>query len=307
MTVTTFLFSLCRRFYLFWMIILMLPGCADLDFTGHEQCFHPELPTFKNVKVALVLGGGGVKGLAHLGVIEELERAGIKPDLIVGCSAGAIVGALYADSLDIKIAKKSLMEQNRSTLFDITLANLPFALSRGLALQTFLDAHLKSKDFSELKIPFVAVTTSLEFGEEVVFAQGPVIPAVRASSAFPGVFFPIKIEGHYYSDGGIVDPVPVKIARQLGAQYIIAVDLAGDLTKTAPSNLLGVAKRSLEISYRRLSILSAKKADYTIRVPLGEVGTFDDGYNQAIYQIGKSIAIHDAKEIRQALFQKGLL
>ncbi len=287
-----------------FLLPILLSGCYSLDFTHHEKCIHPELPKYKGIKTALVLGGGGVKGMAHVAILEELNAAGIKPDLIVGCSAGAIIGAFYADGVDLKDLKEDLLEQTRSDLLDITFGDITFGLSRGVLLQAYLNKHLKSKNIEDMKKPFVAVATNLEFGDLVAFGKGPITDAVMASAAYPGVFHPVKINGEYYVDGGVANPCPVDIARKLGAEYVIAVDLSGDLTTSPPSNLLGIAKRSLEISYLHQSKMASKGADFIFSIPFKDIETFGDGYQGEVYRLGKAHIKASIEDLRKDLRKK---
>lgn len=278
------------RYSAFLSFCITLIGCATLEYTSQKSCYHPPLPQLENVNVALVLGGGGAKGLAHVAVIEELQSAGIYPDLIVGCSAGAIVGALFADKPNIYYVKSLLFEKRREHFLDVSLYNIPFGLSNAAALQEFLTEHLRSKKFEELKIPFVAVATSLEFGDLVAFGSGELEAPVRASAAIPGVFLPVKINGGYFVDGGVANPVPVCIARKLGAKFVIAVDLSGQLSTNLPSHVFGVLQRSLEIHYLHHSRAACEQADYVIKLPFQDIGTFEDGHNDKIYDIGRVAA-----------------
>lgn len=282
-------------------LTIHLLGCTTLEYSQQSRCFHPPLPPLKNVKVALVLGAGGAKGLAHVGVVEELQAAGIYPDLIVGCSAGAIVGALYADRLDINHVKSLLYEKRRDQFFAWSIENMPFGVSNAAALQQFLTDHLHSKRFEDLKIPFIAVATSLEFGDLVAFGAGEIEAPVRASAAIPGVFLPVKINGGYFIDGGVADPIPVKIARELGAKFIIAVDLSGQLNTALPRHVIGILQRSLEIHYLHHSRIACDQADYVIQIPFQNVSTFEDGQNEKIYENGRLAARKALPAIKERL------
>jgi NTE family protein len=291
-------FKLLSRIYLLLSLVL-LASCTSLDFTNHQAPFKPPLPIYENVKVALVLGGGGSRGLAHVGVIEELVAAGIYPDLIVGCSAGAIVGGLYADRPDIERIKRLLITKKREHLLDLSIEHLPYGVSSGVLLRRFLSEHIQADKFNELSIPFVAVATNLEFGDMVTFGTGTLIPAIRASAAYPGVFLPVKIAGQYFVDGAVSNPVPVEVARKLGAKFIIAVDLSGELTDTLPNHMLGVMRRSMEISYIHQSRIAAENADVLIKIPLKNIGTFHDGSNDHIYEVGREMARQAIKKMKQ--------
>ncbi len=285
-------------------LVFGLVGCTTLEFKSQPHGYHPPLPHFDNLRIAVVLGGGGAKGLAHVGVLEELTRVGIHPDLIVGCSAGAIVGALYADHPDPTYLKNLLMDRKREHILNISLSPLPFAITDGIALKGFLEQNLKARTFEELKLPFVAVTTNLQFGDLVPIGKGPLVPAIHASAAYPGVFYPVRINGTYFVDGGVVNNVPVEVAQRLGAQFVIAVELSTALPETAPSNLLGVLKRSLEISLSHQSRQASKEADFIIRVPFKNVGTFDDHLNAHIYQLGVQSARQSLFSLKQKLLQR---
>lgn len=285
------------------IVAISLSGCASIKFSEKTVKYKPEIPVYKNIKVALVLGAGGAKGLAHVGVIEELLANGIKPDLIVGCSAGAIVGAMYADNLDIHAVKMALISGTRRQFLDRSLASLPISIYGGKKMVQFLTRNIRAKNIEQLKIPFAAVSTNLNFGDITIFAKGEVVPAVMASSAYPGAFYPVKIKGQYFVDGGVFDPIPVNIARQMGAKIIIAVDIGGLLTKSSPKHMLGLIKRSLEISYINQSIMASKDADILINVPFDDVDTFTDSLNNFIYQQGKAAARSKMFEIKELLLK----
>lgn len=284
-----------------FLSLILLTSCTSLEFSHHKAPYKPPIPVYQNINVALVLGGGGSRGLAHVAVIEELLAAGIQPDLIVGCSAGAIIGGLYADRPDIGRIKRLLIDKKREHLLDLSIKHLPFGMSSGLLLKKFLTENIKSENFSQLSIPFVSVATNLEFGDMVTFGTGKLIPAIRASAAYPGVFLPIKIAEQYFVDGAVSNPVPVQVARKLGAKYIIAVDLSGDLTDTLPTHMLGVMRRSMDISYIHQSRCASENADLLIKISLKDVGTFDDNANQKIYSAGREIAREAISKIKNKL------
>jgi NTE family protein len=212
------------------------------------------IPTFvlkkEKIRVALILGSGGSKGLAHLGVLKELEEAGIKPDLIVGCSSGAIIGALYADDPDLARIEKLFMKMRRSDLFDFSLFDARFAIASGKRLELFLKKNLKARRFEDLKIPLIVAATDLREGSEVELGAGELIPAIRASSALPGFFPPVLFLGRYLVDGGVSNPIPVSLAKKYGAEIVIAVDIGEVLSKEDPTHFFHVASRSLHIGYR---------------------------------------------------------
>lgn len=243
-----------------------------------------------HIKVALVLGGGGSKGLAHVGVLSELEQAGIYPDLIVGCSSGAVIGALYTDQPHVKRIEKLLIGMKRSDLLDFSIFNSRFGVVKGILFQNFLKNNIKSKKFRHLQIPFIVVATDLATGELIEVGGGELIPPIMASSAVPGVFNPVFYKGRYLVDGGVVDPIPVRVAKKYGAHVIIAVDVGEDLSDKEPGHFFDVARRSLEISHRKLSEYVTRDADVVIRMNFQGLGMFSDNYNQEIYDHGRKMA-----------------
>lgn len=271
--------------------LLLLSSCCPHKFVAQEN--PPPLPSFqvpKKIRVALVLGSGGVRGMVHVGVLEEFEKAGIKFDLIVGCSAGSIVGALYADCPNASYVKEGISRLKRHALLDINLWECRFGLSQGIAMRRMLECYLEAKTFDKLQIPLVIVATDLNTGELVPMGDGDLVKAVRASCAIPLVFVPVEHQGRTLVDGGVVNPVPVCIARDLGADIIIAVDLRELLTHTFPTNLWGVAKRSTEIAFLWQNEACCRGADVVIRPTLRDIGTFDDSKLEMLYEAGRAAA-----------------
>ncbi len=272
--------------HVLFILVLFCAGCTSLKLS---QANPEPIPQFqgaeKPVKVALVLGGGGAKGVAHIGVLQELEKAGIRPDLIVGCSSGAIIGALYADHPSSNRLEELLIDLKRSDLVNISFSR--FGMTKGTMLEKFLQNHLEAFQFHELKIPFIAVATDLATGELVELGGGPIIPAVHASSAVPGVFNPVYYLGRYLIDGGVVSPIPVGIAKKYGAKVVIAVDIGEGLTKKDPSNLFAIAERSVHISYKKLTEYAVQEADVLIQMDFEDIGMFSDKHNREIYKRGR--------------------
>ncbi|MBX3457429.1 MAG: patatin-like phospholipase family protein [Candidatus Paracaedibacteraceae bacterium] len=294
----------CKKLTLI-VLTFILNACSEMQFdTTSYKPYNLALPAQENIDIAFVLGGGGAKGIAHVGVMEELIKQGIEPDLIVGCSAGSIVGSLYADSLDIQRVKEILLPQEREHLLNISLNFLPFGITDGSSLNLFLENNLKSRCFEELKIPFISVATNLQYGDMTPIGRGLLIPAVRASAAFPGVFTPIEIGGQYFVDGGVANNVPVETAHQMKAKFIIAIELDAGLPDSAPTNALGILRRCLQISLHHQSRLALSEADYVIRVALPEIGTFDSGLNQLVYERGLDVGRREAAKIKLLIQEK---
>lgn len=275
----------------FLCLCLLVNGCCPRCYIPSEDPDPP--PSFyvpEKIRVALVLGGGGVRGMAHVGVIEELVKANIPIDIIVGCSAGSLVGALYADNPDIEHIKKAVWGLKTDSICDINIFTCRYGLSQGGAFHRVINEHLEASCFEELKIPLVVVATDLYSGELIALGSGDLVTAVQASCALPFVFVPCDYLGRILVDGGVVNPVPAKVAADLGAEVIIAVDLCELLPKTFPQNLFQIADRSAEISYMWQNQACTRAADFVIRPKTCGVGTFNDKMKRQIYEAGRVAA-----------------
>ncbi|MCX7896929.1 MAG: patatin-like phospholipase RssA [Rhodocyclaceae bacterium] len=191
-------------------------------------------------KLGLVLGSGAARGWAHIGAIRALEEAGIVPDLIVGCSIGAFVGAAYADGQLDRLEQwvTNLTWRDVLGFLDVTLSG---GLIKGEKLIEFFERHFTDVAIEELPKPFACVATDLENGREIWLREGSTAAAVRASIALPGLFAPVEREGRLLVDGGLVNPVPVSLARAMGAEIVIAVDLSADIVGRALRGKSGAA------------------------------------------------------------------
>lgn len=278
------------RIFLIIIACGLCVGCnTRKDFPENPQpipCIsHPE-----NVRLALVLGGGGARGMAHVGVLSEFEKAGIPIDVIVGCSAGSIVGSLYADYPNAERLKKLLRPLRTWDILDISLIYCRYGFVQGKALTYFLNKNLSVKRIEELRIPLYIVATDIIEGKLVCMNAGPIIPAVRASCAVPLIFPPIPLYDRWLVDGGVADPVPASTARAIGAEIVVAVDLSNLLKRSCPSNLFGIASRAAEIKFLLQSESCAREADIVIRPNLEDMGLFDDKNLEKVYEAGEIAA-----------------
>ena len=176
------------------------------------------------VRIGLALGGGAARGFAHIGVIQVLEEAGIRVDLVAGTSAGSLVAALYAAGRNGSTLARLALAMDESAITDWAFPGR--GLIRGEALARYVREQTGGKLIEQLPLPLGIVATDLDSGEPVLFQRGDVGAAVRASSAVPAIFQPVKIGTREYVDGGLVSPVPVRFARQMGADVVIAVDIS---------------------------------------------------------------------------------
>lgn len=292
------------KYQLILLLLVLLTGCHSV-YTPETQAV--EIPPFeqkKPIHIAFVLGGGGAKGLALLGAMQELDAAGIKPDLIVGCSAGAMAGALYADGQEFIDVRENFLPLKRADFLDYSYFKPLFGLVNGNSLQEILRKHLHAKTFEELKTPFIAIATDLQTGETVEICCGDIAKGVGASCAFPGVFKPVVHYGRYLIDGGASCPVPVSIARKYGAEIIIALDVTGKLPQTSPQHLFGIGKRSIDIAYRKFVELSLADADIIIQMDFEDCGTFSDHLNEHLYEHGRKAIQERLPEIQKMLAEK---
>jgi len=253
------------------------------------------------IRIGIALGGGAAKGFAHIGVIKMLEANGFKPEVVSGTSAGSVVGALYASGMDVFAMQQHAVALDEASIRDVTLFN--GGLIRGQKLQDYVNDMVGNRSFERMKKPFAAVSTQLETGERTVFVRGNVGQAVRASCSIPGVFEPVKIGEFYYVDGGVVSPVPVDAARQLGADFVIAVDISTKTTGATPKNMLGVVNQSITIMGQKLGEQELTRADIVIRPKVNDIGPADfERRNGAILE-GEKAALAALPKIRAKLAQ----
>ncbi|MDH5822650.1 patatin-like phospholipase family protein [Luteimonas sp. RD2P54] len=247
-------------------------------------------------RIGLALGGGAAKGFAHIGVIKMLEANGIEPAVVAGTSAGSVVGALYAGGMDPFALQEHAVALDEASIRDVRLFS--GGLIQGRKLQDHVNAQLGARPIERLQRPFAAVATRLDSGARVVFTRGNTGQAVRASSSVPGVFEPAVIGGHSYVDGGIVSPVPVDAARQLGADLVIAVDISNKATGSAPQDMLGIVNQSIAIMGQRLGAEELARADVVIRPEVNDIGPADFTRRSAAILQGERAALAALPRIR---------
>lgn len=224
-------------------------------------------------KIALVLGGGAAKGFAHIGAIKALEAQGIKPDIVVGTSAGSLVGALYASGMDGFELQRMALEMKESMVSDWSLPDR--GVFKGEALQEFVSRAVQGRTLEQLPRKCAIVATDLQSGEMVVFERGDTATAVRASSSVPGVFQPVRISGHEYVDGGLVSPVPVNVARRLGADVVIAVDISSRPSLRPVRDTIDVLLQTFTIMGNAIASTELQAADVVIKPDISKLSSVD--------------------------------
>lgn len=291
--------------FLLVILFALLTGCSSISLPIPTPETIPEAKPLKDIKIALVLGGGGSRGVAHAGVISVLEEHDIPIDLIVGTSIGSVVGALYADEPNSEKLKQKMFQvkANQILCWNVYSGMRMFwdisGLDNGYGLRKYLLHHLKARDFNQLSIPLATISTDIEQGEKVVLRSGPIIPAVHASSAIPLIFTPVRIYHRLLVDGGVVSPVPVETAKALGAKKIIAVDIGAVLKPQKIRNTYDIADRSLWLSYINLTKWEVQKADVLIQPHFDSTDLFNDKMSEVYFKAGQKAALNMLPQLKQ--------
>jgi len=263
----------------------------------------PPAPVLRKVKIGLALGGGAARGFAHIGVIKALEANGIVPDIVVGTSAGSVVGAMYAAGNNAAALQKMANEMDEAAISDwaLPLFSKSSGVLKGEALQTYVNKAVQYRPIEKLKLPFGAVAADLKTGQPILFQRGNTGMAVRASSAVPGVFQPVTIGSHTYVDGGLVAPVPVRFAKEMGAEFIIAVNISTQTEAQAAISSLEVIMQTFSIMGQRINQYELRDADIVIQPPLGNMGSSDFASRARAMQAGEKATLALMAQLKQKL------
>jgi len=250
--------------------------------------------------VALVLGGGAARGFAHIGVIRVLEQEKIPIDMIVGTSVGSLIGALYAHTVNSFELEWTAFTLERNDVFDYGIRTVfnGMGAAKGLRLEEFIRSKVAVSNIEDLKIPFAALATDLNQGTRVVLDSGPVATAVRASCSIPGVFEPVLHQGNLLVDGGVLENLPVSVAREKGADVVIAVDVSVSVVNRDISNLLDVMVQSVNIMAAQNVKLQRKAADILIQPVVGHIGMMDFSQKKQCLEAGMEAARQAMPDIR---------
>src|SRR5882672_8918960 len=224
------------------------------------------LPKKHESKIGVALGGGGARGLAHIGVLKVLEEEDIPVHAMAGTSVGALIGALYAagvsttemEEMSQEIGWSSLTNYSRFSLFRMIVAEQQLSSKN---MELYLEKHINGRRFDELKIPFVCAATDLQTGERVVFREGPVALAARASATIPGLFEPVVFRHRYLVDGGLVSNIPTDLVQHMGADVILAVDVTADFSRFQPRNIFATLNQAIYIQSESMSKEELARAD----------------------------------------------
>lgn len=255
---------------------------------------------FKKKKIALVLGGGSARGLAHIGVLKIFQKEEIKFDLIVGTSIGAFIGAFYALGEDMSKAEEVAQKFKVRESLDIMIPP-GMGLIKGNRIYEIIKQLVDEKKFSDLKLPLAIVATDIERGEEVVFTEGLLADAIRASCSYPGIFAPQRLGGRLLVDGGIMNTVPVSVARRMGADIVIAVDVGFCVQVGQINSVFGVILQAFQITGDALSRYQSMHADIIIRPDLGDIDQLDFASTNIAIQKGELATLEKLHEIKRKL------
>lgn len=256
----------------------------------------PVKPPPQPPRIGLALGGGAARGFAHIGVIQVLEENGLRPDLVVGTSAGSLVAALYASGKTPAELARLAEAMDESAITDWAFPGR--GLIRGEALARFVREHTGGRAIEQMKLPLGIVATDLDSGQPILFQRGDPGVAVRASSAVPAVFQPVRIGTREYVDGGLVAPVPVRFARQMGAELVIAVDISAVPDGNPTGDVMRMLLQTFAIMGRSINQYELREADVVLRPRLAGVSSADFTARRRSILAGREAASSLLAELR---------
>ncbi|MBI5701823.1 patatin-like phospholipase family protein [Candidatus Saganbacteria bacterium] len=259
------------------------------------------LLAFKKKKVGLALGGGIARGIAHIGVIKILKKHKVPISFVAGCSAGSIIGALFASGMDPHLMEKAAHRLGWARFIRFVMARHGPATTD--EIQKFISTNIGDIQFSGLKYPFAAVATDLKTGREVIIRDGPVCKGVAASSAFPGVFVPLRRGHDLLVDGGIANNLPVSVAKKMGADFVIAVDVVpANPLKNDLNNALEIFGRAFDLVMKKISSDGRNLADIVIEPDIPEdIWHLDFDKSKRLIAAGEEAAESRILEIKTRL------
>lgn len=277
------------------LFMTALSSCASLQ--------GPPAADQSKPKIALVLGGGAARGFAHVGVIRALEQEKIPISMIVGTSVGSLIGAIYANDLNSFELEWTAFALEKEHVFDYALmsAITGMGVVKGDKLEEFVKSKIPVANIENLKLPFVAVATDLNRGTRIILDRGSVAKAVHASSAIPGVFSPVDHQNKLLVDGGVVDNIPISVAREKGADIVIAVDISENVINFNITNLIDVVLQSVNIMFSENVGNRKKNADVLITPAVGNVGMLDFTQKKRCMQAGIEATQRAMPEIKKKI------
>lgn len=276
--------------------LLALAGCQTAPVAPPPP---PPKPAARPPRIGLALGGGAARGFAHIGVIQVLEESGIRPDLVVGTSAGSLVAALYASGKNGAELARLALAMDESAITDWAFPGR--GLIRGEGLARYVRDNTAGRTIEQLPLSLGIVATDLDSGEGVLFQRGDLGMAVRASSAVPAVFQPVRIGTREYVDGGLASPVPVRFARQMGAELVIAVDISTAPDGNPTGDMMRLLLQTFAIMGRSINRFELKDADVVLRPKLRGQSSADFTLRRQTIDAGREAATASLTQLREKL------
>ena len=273
-----------------WVLVavLLLAACGTPVITPPSVPPPVAAPLERPVRIGLALGGGAARGFAHVGVIAALEEAGYKPSLVVGTSAGSLVAALYASGKTSAQLQQTALNMEEVAITDWMLPIFGRGMFRGEALARYVNGLVAGRLMENMAIPLGIVATDLNNGQAMLFQRGDTGTAVRASSAVPAVFVPVKINGREYVDGGLVSPVPVRFARQMGADLVIAVDISAPPEANPADGTLQILLQTFAIMGKSINQYELRDADVLVQPSQAGLRSADFSARQRAIDAGRA-------------------
>ena len=289
------------------LIGVILTACSSLQPTKPQESGTPPTAERREVRLGLALGGGAARGFAHVGVIQVLEEAGLRPSHVAGTSAGSLVAALYASGKTPAELVRVAESMQEAEITDWMLPILNRGALRGEALAKYVNTQVGGKTLEQMPMALGIVATDLGNGQAITFRRGNTGAAVRASSAVPAVFQPVRLGEREYVDGGLVSPVPVRQTREMGANFVIAVDISSDPEGNPYGDTFQILMQTFAIMGKSINTLALKEADVVIRPALTGVKSADFSARMRAIEAGRVAmrAALPALKARMAQFEEG--
>jgi NTE family protein len=296
-----------RLAFLTGLLALTLAGCTTpptITLPPSDPVSSAPLITKIPPRIGLALGGGAARGFAHVGVIQVLEEAGIRPALVAGTSAGSLVAAIYASGKSGQQLQQVAETMEEATIADWSLPIFGRGLLRGEALARYVNGQVNARLIENMPLPLGIVATDLITGQDMLFQRGDTGTAVRASSAVPAVFQPVKITGRDYVDGGLVSPVPVRAARKMGAELVIAVDISSPPDANLATGTLDILLQTFSIMGKSINTFELRDADVVVRPVLAGISSSDFGARKRSIDAGRQAMLAALPQLRSAIAAK---
>lgn len=295
-----------QRMGLVWVVAL-LSACSSLQPTPPPEPIAPPTAERRELRLGLALGGGAARGFAHVGVIQVLEEAGLRPSHVAGTSAGSLVAALYASGMSPAELVRVAQTMQEAEITDWMLPILNRGALRGEALARYVNSQVAGKTLEQMPMVLGIVATDLGSGQAITFRRGNTGAAVRASSAVPGVFQPVRLGEREYVDGGLVAPVPVQQTRDMGANFVIAVDISSDPGGNPHQDSFQILMQTFSIMAQSINSHILKDADWLVRPALSGFKSVDFSARLLAIEAGRVAmrASMPALKARLAEFEAG--